>query len=288
MAERQADPLEALRTPATSIAPHPEFGARLRTRLERALLAPITQEDTMTLSRDDLSRNGTRAGDVSYITLVVPDAARARAFYAAMLGWRFGPGEAEQVDEVIPQVGLSAGGPPGAVLSFRVEDLTGSIATVRGHGGTALDPTQERYGLIAACHDDQGMEFTLHQLPTAGAATPATGTQHGDISYVTLQVADGERAAAFFGAVLGWAFSPGRTPGGYSVEGPTPMFGMAGGRGERPGAVLCYQVDDIDAAVSRVRRAGGTATDPVQRPYARESSGVDDQGIAFYLHQFPG
>ncbi len=38
---------------------------------------------TDVLLRAGLSRNGTRAGDISYITLALPDAARGRAFYGA-------------------------------------------------------------------------------------------------------------------------------------------------------------------------------------------------------------
>jgi predicted enzyme related to lactoylglutathione lyase len=63
------------------------------------------------------------------------------------------------------------------------------------------------------------------------------------------------------------------------------MIGI--GRGDDRGAVLCFRVDDIAAAVARIRDAGGTAGDPIQRPYAVEADCADDQGVRFYLHQFP-
>ena len=44
-----------------------------------------------------------------------------------------------------------------------------------------------------------------------------------------------------------------------------------------------YRVDDIAAAVERVRAAGGTATDPVAQPYGWTSECVDDQGTRFSL-----
>jgi predicted enzyme related to lactoylglutathione lyase len=44
-----------------------------------------------------------------------------------------------------------------------------------------------------------------------------------------------------------------------------------------------WRVDDIDAAVERVRRAGGTATDPERQPYGTTSTCTDDQGTRFYL-----
>ena len=288
------DPLHALRIPLVPVTPDRIFAARLRARLVRALLAP-TQEAPMTdvLLRNELSRNGTRPGDVSYISLAVPDAARARAFYAAVLGWSYGSGQIEhegnQVDDVIPQVGLwpqpTTAHEPGAVLSFRVDDLPAAVAAVRARGGTATDPVREPFGLSADCRDDQGLEFHLHELPQPGSLAPANGEQQGDISYISLQVTDPVRAHAFFGAILGWAFSAGRSADGANVEGPTPMIGMAATPG-RPSAVLCYRVADIADCVTRVRQAGGTATDPVQRPYAWEATCSDNQGIPFYLHQF--
>lgn len=46
-----------------------------------------------------------------------------------------------------------------------------------------------------------------------------------------------------------------------------------------------WKVSDLAAAVVRVRAAGGTATDPVTRPYGGECECVDDQGTRFYLGQ---
>jgi uncharacterized protein len=285
------DPLDALRTPPTAVNPDPEFAAALRTRLLRALLAAQTQEEPMTdvQLRDGLSRHGTQAGDVSYVTFALPDLARGRAFYGAVLGWTFdsGPvdGAGSQVEDVIPQVGLWSGPVPsgrrlhGAVLGYRVDDLEQAVAAVRAHGGTATDPHGERYGRSAECVDDQGVEFFLHQLPPAGGRPPQNGDQAGDVSYVSVIVDDPGAAQTFYGAVLGWQFEDGSPQA-------VPQVGF--GRGERAGAVLCFRVDDITAAVARVRAAGGTATDPVPRPYALEADCVDDQNTPFYLHEFPG
>jgi predicted enzyme related to lactoylglutathione lyase len=302
------DPLDALRSPAASVPPDPDFAAQLRERILRALLAApaaaptqtattqtaTTQEEAMTdvLLRDGLSRNGTRAGDVSYVWLALPDLARGRAFYGIVLGWTFGAGQvdpgANQVDDVIPQVGLSGARQPsgrerhGAVLCYRVDDLAAAVAAVREHGGSAGEPHQEPYGLVADCVDDQGVELYLHELPPAGRRAPDTGVLAGDVSYISLLVPDAEAARGFYGAVLGWRFAQG------STQGTAPMVGIGGGRVGEPGVVLCFRVDDIAAAVARIRDAGGTATDPVERPYALEADCTDDQGTPFYLHQFPG
>lgn len=98
-------------------------------------------------------RNGTRHGDVSYITLGLPDLARGLAFYGAVLGWQFSPGSSEhgaQVDHIVPMMGLwegehPSGGPVhGAVLGYRVDDITSAVDTVRALGGTINDPIESR------------------------------------------------------------------------------------------------------------------------------------------------
>jgi predicted enzyme related to lactoylglutathione lyase len=286
------DPLDALRTPITPIAPDPAFAARLRRRIER-LVTTRQEEEQMTdvLLRDRVSRNGTRHGDVSYITLALPDAAKGRHFYAGVLGWTFAPGqvdtEGNQVDAVIPQLGLWPGSAwrdgvaSGAICSWRVDDISVAVAAVRAAGGTADEPAERPYGLEAECTDGNGLRFWLHQLPRPGLPAGSNGDRHGDISYVVLTVGDLERAEAFFSSVLGWSFSPGNA--GVNVVGPTPMTGMSEGK---PGVLLCYRVDDLDAAVDRVRGAGGVPGAIESRPYGLESRCRDDQGVEFYLHQF--
>jgi predicted enzyme related to lactoylglutathione lyase len=60
------------------------------------------------------------------------------------------------------------------------------------------------------------------------------------------------------------------------------MTGMHGGNAADT-AVPMWKVDDVAAAVERVRAAGGTATDPERQPYGTTSEATDDQGVRFYL-----
>jgi predicted enzyme related to lactoylglutathione lyase len=48
---------------------------------------------------------------------------------------------------------------------------------------------------------------------------------------------------------------------------------------------LSYRVDDIAAAVERVRAAGGHADGPERMPYGLIAECVDDQGATFRLWQ---
>ena len=300
MPEPSIDPLEGLRAPTVPVAPDPAFAAELRDRL-RAVLAPTAKELLMTTDLTDRPRNGVRHGDVSYVTLGVPDLARGQAFYGAVLGWRFSPGSSEhgsRVDDVIPMTGLWDGeqpdgaAAPGAVLAYRVDDITAAVAAVRAYGGTVTDPHVEPYALVAEGHDNQGIPFYLHQLPPVAGVGPDgafhNGDVEGDVSYLTLVVPELDAAHTFYGGVFGWGFNIGRA-GGAQVDGVAPQMGMttepeAGPA--TPGVIVSYRVNDIAAAIERVRTAGGEAREVAQRPYGLEALCADDQGTPFYLHQF--
>jgi predicted enzyme related to lactoylglutathione lyase len=51
---------------------------------------------------------------------------------------------------------------------------------------------------------------------------------------------------------------------------------------------LSYRVDDIAAAIERVRAAGGRADEPVRRQFGLLAVCVDDQGATFRLFQPTG
>ena len=48
---------------------------------------------------------------------------------------------------------------------------------------------------------------------------------------------------------------------------------------------LSYRVDDIAAAVERVRAAGGHVDEPERKTYGLLAECVDDQGATFHLWQ---
>ena len=115
--------------------------------------------------------NGEGQGDISYLTLKVPDSARARAFYGSVLGWTFTPGRVDdgwQVASVQPMTGMWGGGDavevPTMVPMYRVDDIGAAAERVRAAGGTATDPSQEPYGWSSECVDNQGGRFYLGKL----------------------------------------------------------------------------------------------------------------------------
>ena len=55
--------------------------------------------------------------------------------------------------------------------------------------------------------------------------------------------------------------------------------------GAEAGVQLSYRVDDIAAAIERVRAAGGRADEPQRRAFGLLAGCVDDQGATFRLWQ---
>ncbi|HEY6744572.1 MAG TPA: VOC family protein [Mycobacteriales bacterium] len=223
-----------------------------------------------------------RQGDIGYAWLSAPDPDRAADFYAAVLGWRYTPGHVPGGRNVEGQsLPLGIGpGEPGFHLSYAVDDVAAAVERVRAAGGSADEPESRAYGQAADAVDNQGVAFSLHQAGSA-PRSPENGARPGDLSYLTLEVIDSAKARAFYGEVLGWTFTGG-TADGWSLQGVSPMTGMHGGN-ERYTAMPMWKVDDVAAAVERVRAAGGTSTDPEEKPYGITAECRDDQGVRFYL-----
>jgi uncharacterized glyoxalase superfamily protein PhnB len=115
------------------------------------------------------SRPPVHCGDTVYLTLRVPDGARARDFYGAVLDWSMSPGRVEdgwEDQSVTPMVGIGGGATHdlGAVQMYAVDDIEVAVAAVRTAGGQAGEIERQPYGLSAYCRDDQGLPFWLGQL----------------------------------------------------------------------------------------------------------------------------
>ena len=100
-----------------------------------------------------------------YVVPVADDTVKER--YQAVLGWTLSPGSHPggwNIDNSAPPGGLfvdHAGRPD---LYFRVADVDAAAQRVRDAGGTAGDTQPNSAGSHAACHDDQGVAFSIGAL----------------------------------------------------------------------------------------------------------------------------
>jgi len=114
----------------------------------------------------------------------------------------------------------------------------------------------------------------------------------GEITFFEIGVDDVERGRAFYGGLFDWSFEPGPSgdSAGAVIRTQTVPGGMHGGD---HGAVpyVFFAVDDLDAALDRVRELGGSVEDSLgedtDAPYGRFQLCRDDQGSPFGLHQQP-
>jgi predicted enzyme related to lactoylglutathione lyase len=224
---------------------------------------------------------GIQHGDIGYVSVNTPDAARAKAFYAHVLGWTY---DGHHVANSTLSMGIYEGtGPNTLFCCYAVDDVEAARASIVAGGGTAGVPQDAPFGRVVDATDPQGMPFAVYQDP-GGTPRPAlNGTGPGELSYVTYEVPDSAAFKAFYSRVLFWAFEPGRVNDGWGVQGSHPMAGAAGGAlvGR---TVPMWTVADIDAAVTRVREAGGSVIDePSAQSYGKSALCTDDQGTRFYL-----
>ncbi len=239
--------------------------------------------------------------------LIVADARRAIDWYTDALGARmrgapmvmpdqrighseldFGGGVVYVADESpASHVAAPRRGEPSAVsLTVQVLDVDAAVERAVAAGAELQRLAADNpYGRNAVIVDPFGHRWMLSATAPAPAAARAVPRgRDGDIAYMTMEVRDADRTRAFYRAVLGWRFAPGRTPGGWNVEGAVPMTGVSGGH-DAATAIPMYHVADVEAAVERVRAAGGTAAAPESQPYGITADCTDDQGTRFVLGQ---
>jgi uncharacterized protein len=115
----------------------------------------------------------------------------------------------------------------------------------------------------------------------------------GEVTFFELGVEDVERGRVFYEGLFGWRFETGPSGEGFTIEAP----GASGGiHGADPGAspYLFFRVEDMEAALERVRELGGTVdemdiegdADSIAR-FGHFKLCRDDQGSPFGLHEPP-
>jgi predicted enzyme related to lactoylglutathione lyase len=225
-------------------------------------------------------------GDVGYVSVWTPDAERAAAYYGHVLGWTY-DSQTHQVTNTKQHMGIFGVADRNTLFCcYAVADLGAARQAILDGGGQPGEVRQFDFGMVLDATDPQGTAFAVFQ-PSPGITRPAlNGAGPGELSYITYEVPDSAAFKAFYSRVLYWTFEPGRIEDGWQVVETHPMAGVAGGS-QTTTTVPMWTVADIDAAVAKVREAGGTVIqEPTQQPYGKTAVCTDDQGGRFYLGQF--
>jgi uncharacterized glyoxalase superfamily protein PhnB len=308
-----SDPFDELREPVTPVDPDPRFTADLRARLIREVFA----SSGGTMSQQTVHQPaGAAAGGrkpawpptlAPYI--VVSDARRALDWYADVLGAErrgepivnpdgtighaeLGLGDAvlmfSEPSDLWPDVPVRAPAAPtpeapatfSASLHLEVDDVDATTERARGHGAAVeREPADQHYGRRAVIVDPFGHRWIL-----LGRAPNRTRARQGDVGNVTITAREPQRTMEFYAAVLQVPFTEAH-PGAWRTGETTPGLGIFSSRGAAPEVQLSFRVDDVMAAIDRVRAAGGQAGAPQRQRFGLLADCVDDQGVTFRLWQ---
>jgi len=300
------DPFEALREPVTPADPGPGFAGRLRLRLTREIFAPPGGTMSQEIVATQVEREPAWPPTLTpYI--VVSDARRAMDWYVEVFGAHrrgelyvnadgtighaeVGIGDAvlmfAEASDLWPDVPVRAPDSPSTfshTLHLEVDDVDATTERARRSGASVeREPADQPYGRGSVIVDPFGHRWMLLRPPAR-----ATRLRQGDVANVTMVARDAHRAREFYEAVLQVPFSSGH-PGAWRTGETRPPLAILPSAGAEPGVQLSYRVDDIAAAVGRVRAAGGRAGEPVRRPFGLLAECTDDQGTTFRLWQPAG
>ena len=220
-------------------------------------------------------------GKFIWYELLTGDVDAATAFYAEVIGWSIAPSGMPDIDYRIASApdGVSIGGlmtRPGGMAGvptwigyIAVDDVDASATAIGSVGGVIHMPpmTLPGVGRMAMVADPQQIPFYVmrsesdepsHAFVTADKAVP------GHVVWNELSVPDPAAAIAFYGEQFGWR-QEGAMPmgdlGDYQfLHAGSDTIGAVMGQmpGGRDGWKYYFLVTDIDAAVDRLRTAGGT------------------------------
>lgn len=240
--------------------------------------------------------------------LMTTDSAAAETFYKNVVGWTSAPfqgspnpytvfkrsGDVQVAGLMARPQGMNM--PPFWAMYVAVPNLEDAVSHITRLGGRELSPVIDvpSIGRMQMMKDPQGAAFYIIQ-PSSGEDRPETAAEVGEASWHELMTTDAEAAMKFYSEVFGWQPSDVMDMG---AMGKYRMFdrphGMIGGMMNKPPEMaqvppywgIYFRVPDINAAVDRVKKNGGTiANGPMEVPGGDwVVNAFDPQGAAFSLH----
>jgi len=273
---------------------------------------PDTMSETRPKTRED--KPGT-SSDFFWYELMTPDQAASEAFYTKVVGWTAAAQSMDGHGNAYVVVSAGARGIGGLfkltdemkangarplwIGYIHVADVDAKVKAITEAGGTQhLPPTEiEGVGRFAMVADPGGAPFyVMTPKPPPGmdpGPMPPAGTP-GTCGWRELYSTLGEKAALdFYASQFGW-----ESVGEFDMGEPMGVYRLWGHDGEQLGGMMkkpenipssvwsfYFMVEGIDAAVDRVKEAGGQVVmGPHEVPGGQwVIQGVDPQGASFAL-----
>ena len=227
-------------------------------------------------------------GRFAWYELITTDVAAAQAFYTKVVGWNaqdastpdlpytlFTDGQASVSGLMdLPDEARRKGATPRWMGYVGVRDVDATVDRLKALGGAVyVPPTNTNIGRIAVVADPQAADLALVQGLKTGQRKATDLGKSGRVGWNELLAADLQKAIAFYGELFGWQRADAESgPGdGYQLfsAGGQMIGGMSTKRRTDPVPYWVYyiNVDDIEAAMERVKTAGGRIFEsPVETP----------------------
>ncbi|GBQ89298.1 glyoxalase [Gluconacetobacter johannae DSM 13595] len=219
-------------------------------------------------------------GQFVWYELATLDAPAASAFYRAVIGWNMKDAGLPDREYTILSAGerpigglmalsqaeCKAGAQPGWIGYVAVEDVDAMVARIADAGGAIVRPASNIPGVgrFAIVDDPQGAVFAVFRGGGDGTMAPAAPDTPGGVGWHELLAQDRKSAFAFYADLFGWGVGEAVDMGDMGIYqiftiGGVPIGGMMTRAATMPAPFWLYyvNVDRIDAAIGRVREAGG-------------------------------
>jgi uncharacterized protein len=246
-------------------------------------------------------------GKFVWYELMTTDMKAAEAFYGSVVGWGAKdaglPNHAYTLFTIgeMPTAGMmtlppeaAAGARPGWIGYVAVDDVDTRAKEIAESGGAICHAPTDIPGIgrFAVVSDPQNVVFALFKPGEGSPGEPPLPWTPGRTGWHELHAADGPSAFAYYSKLFGW------TKGDALDMGPMGVYQifnhdgvMAGGIFTKPAAepvpywLFYFNVDEINAAVERVKAGGGQILNgPMEVPGGSMIvQGLDPQGAMFAL-----
>ncbi|MGW4227726.1 VOC family protein [Streptomyces sp. NPDC004980] len=240
-------------------------------------------------------------GGPCWVELSTSDVPGAKAFYAALFGWRPEtdprPEAGGYTMERIGEDAVAALSPvyrpelqPAWTVSFATKDADAAVDAVTSAGGTLLMGPMDVFdqGRFAVAADPSGAVFSLWQARAFAGA--GRFNDPGTLGWAELRTPDPEGATAFYRAVFGWTVDATERYTHWGVDGAEFGGMKAMGDDEQqdtpPRWLPYFTVVDVEATAATALGAGGEPIVPPTRIPRGPAVAVltDPQGAAFGVH----